>query len=691
MKPIKLMILLALLLFLTARPSCAEDEITIKGDKMTYDKADDTVRAEGNVIILHQGITVTSQSGSYNRSTGLATANGNVVIRKGQDTLRGEWATLDTVSGRGEMHNGTATRKSSNVTLLGDTIIRNGDGTLTLKTTDLTTCDIADPSWKFSSNHLDVNLEGYAVGRDIVFYIRNTPVFYMPWFAFPATEENMSGLLFPKIGNSRKRGFSFDVPFYWAISPSQDAVFDVDILSKRGVGLGVDYRYARKRGSEGELFGYLIYDRMADRWRGRLNGTHEEIISPDLNMRASINLTTDRKFRKDYGEENGDYNKHSDDTIVNALKTWQNFALTANLRYSQDYYAPNNRNTLQTLPEIGLSVVRQRLFATPVYFDLDSTVSNFDRDNGPSGRRFHAFPRLTLVTGLPGYLNATIYAGTHLRGYDTENIPAGSGTSHTASNQLPEAGATVSSSFVRIYEINGEHLKKIRHELTPEISYRYATARDQSRLPFYDYNDRLVHQNVVYYGITSHLGGRFQNGETTEYRDISTIRLMQGYSFSGERRDQLTMVDDSRHMSDAILESETWLHPRLRLLFDARYDLNDNRLSSAAPGLEYNDREDNSASVYYRMSRNRITTTNQVEYLEANLSTRYFRPWTLEYSTRYSFDRPGFLESVYSAEYRHQCWSVKFTFRDRRGNPSFTVNFNLAGLTDGGLGRSRQQ
>jgi LPS-assembly protein len=59
-----------------------------------------------------------------------------------------------------------------------------------------------------------------------------------------------------------------------------------------------------------------------------------------------------------------------------------------------------------------------------------------------------------------------------------------------------------------------------------------------------------------------------------------------------------------------------------------------------------------------------------------------FKPWGFSYSNRYSFDRGNFLESIYSAEYRHQCWSVTLSYRDKRViNPgqSVTVSFNLLG------------
>lgn len=682
-----LLTFLACLLLLTANVSGAAEDIIIKADTMNTNETDGTVNADGNVVMEWGGMTLTAKRATYNRSTGILAAYDNVVVNKDGDKLQGEWVTLDINNGRGELHKGIASIQNSTIHFTGDRIVRNDDGTLQLNDTELTTCELPNPSWKFSAEKLDVDLLGYAIGRNIIFHIKDTPVLYIPWIAFPAVREKRSGLLFPKLGQSSKRGFQLDIPLYWVISPSQDATIDVDIQTKRGVGLGVDYRYQRKRGSEGNLSGYLIYDYLEARWRGQVYQSHKEIFSPDLNLRSSINLTTDRTFLLDFGEKSGDYNRQSNDTIINALKTWQNYALTANLRYSEDYYTLNNSATLQTLPEIGLAAVRQQLFSTPLFFDMDATATNYYREDGPIGQRLHAFPRLSLISGLPGYLNATFYAGAHLRGYNTDNIPSTSGIHDTDGNLLPEAGLTLSSSFSRVYNVNGEHLKKLRHELTPEISYRYASDRDQTRLPFYDFDDRLIHQNLIYYGVTSHLGGRFQYGETTEYQDISRIRLMQGYSFEGTRRDQLTMVDDSHPFSDIILETETRLHDHAKLTFDARYDVHNNRISYAAPGVEFDDKQGTNASLSYRMSRNAVTTSNQVEYLEAHISTRRFKPWTFGYSTRYSFDKGGTLESVYSVEYRHQCWSVNVAVHERSGNPSVSFNFNLAGLTDGGLAR----
>ena len=398
--------------------------------------------------------------------------------------------------------------------------------------------------------------------------------------------------------------------------------------------MGLDYRYLRSRNSTGELGGYLIYDLNTNNPRGVLAQSHREIFSPEMNLRSSINMTSDRTVLSDYGQKNGVYNLQSNDSTINFLKTWQNLALTANARYTQDYYSQSNSATLQTLPQIGLAGVRQQIFSSPLYFDFDSFATNFYAESAVRGQRFYGNPRLTLVTGIPGYLNVSVFGGAHLRAYHTDNIPPNSQIQDVDGSLLPEAGVRLSTSFSRVYDINGEKLQKLRHEITPEIAYTLNMDQNQSRLPNYDYLDRIVYQNIVYYSLTSFLGGKFRNGDTSEYRDLLRLKLMQGYSFSGGRPDLLTAVDTHRPFTDLTLGSEAWLHPQTKLTLDASYNVYGNYISSVAPGAEFDDKRGTTAAVNYHMEH------NQVDYIEGRLSTKLLKPWTFGYTARYSFNSP---------------------------------------------------
>lgn len=653
-----------------------EEGLKITANSMEHNQADDLLTAKGAVVIQWQDATLTSDSAVYDRTGKSIKANGHVVITKGGDTVKGESVKIELDSGRGELVAGTLLLKQNNMHITGDTITRTGEYDYSARRGSYTTCDDETPAWKFVADNLDMTVDQYGTAKHVVFYIKDIPVLYFPYAVFPVKRERQSGFLFPRFGWSGKKGAETDIFYYWAISPSQEATINLDIQTKRGVGTGLDYRYLRKQGSTGNLGGYLIYDLNKDTPRGFIAQSHREILSPDMNIRTSINMTTDRLFLSDYGEKSGEYNRQSNDSTINFLKTWQQYALTANLRYTQDYYATSNNRTLQTLPEIGLAGVRQQIFATPLYFDLDSTATNFYRENGLRGQRFYGNPRLTLVTGFPGYLNVSLTAGVHARAYVTDNSDSSNAARPSDGSLLPQAELRVSSSLSRVYGVNGEQLKKLRHELIPELTYRIAPQQDQSRLPLYDTRDRIAHLNILQYSLTSLLGGKFSRGESDEYRDLMRLKLSQGYSFDGFRQDLLTKNDLQRPWTDVLLESETWLHPQLQMTFDARFNVYDSYLSSTATGLQFDDKHGTTAGLSYQMWR------NDVDYLEGRLVTRLFNPWALGYTTRYSLDRRNFLESVYSAEYRHQCWSILVSYNDRHfpsHRPSVNVSFNLMG------------
>ncbi|GAC1468724.1 MAG: hypothetical protein PVSMB11_04400 [Desulfuromonadaceae bacterium] len=388
----------------------------------------------------------------------------------------------------------------------------------------------------------------------------------------------------------------------------------------------------------------------------------------------AVNATSDRTFLNDYGEKSGDYNRQSSDTTINTLKTWQNYAVTSYLRYTEDLYAADNRATVQTLPSLGVAGVRHSIFSLPLYFDLDGSIDNLYREAAPSGQRLYLFPRITLLPFQSSYLQATLFAGAHIRGYATDKRDSSSEIQASTGDLLPEAGVRLSTSLTRIYDANFHLLKKIRHEIIPELRDSFAPERDQQRLPLYDYTDRIIHRNMITLSATSLMNGKFVSGDTTEYRDISRIKLSADYAIEGGRRDLLTLVESQRPWSDLILESDMWLARVLRITFDARYNLYENHLSTAVAGVEVDDREGNSIGVGYQMAR------NEVEYLEGRLSTKLIKPLNLSYTARYSFDRSDFLEAVYATEYHHKCWSVNLAVHQRPGNQSYTVNFNLAGL-----------
>lgn len=671
-----LMLLLLIPTALMAAEQPGAEGMVIKADRMDHDAASDLLVATGKVEMTWQDMTMTADQATFNRTDKILVATGNVIMIKAGDTMWGDRLVMDTETGRSEMENGHIFMTKGNFRADGRQIAKLGDDQYALHQGGLTTCDAETPSWKFGATDLDVTVEEFATGTNVIFYVKDVPVFYFPYLILPVKRERQSGLLFPRFGTSTKRGVFVDIPVYWAISPSQEATFDLDIQAKRGVGLGTDYRYLRSRTSTGSAGGYIIYDNNENKVRGQFVQFHKEQLPDNLSLTTSINLTSDRTYLLDYAEKNGDYNRQFYDSRIVLTKFWDHWLTAAQGIYTQEFNSGNSNTTiLQRAPELLLYGVREKLPYLPLHLDLDLVTTNYYREQGMQGQRAILTPQLISTNTLfGGRLNAQLSAGAELHAYNVSEADAG--VKEQAAIIIPKFNAELGSSFSRTFDGSLLGFSRLRHELAPSLSYRYVVERDQTSYPLFDQNDRLGHQNALYLSLASHLGGKLEKeGGGAEYRYLQTLRLKQGYSFSGERPDTLGLVtDDNRPWSNLTLESETWLHRNVRLLADAGFNHYDKRISSTALGGDITDGRGNNAGASYRKA------DQQVEYLESRIGLALFKPVYLNYTNRYSFDKQDFLEQVASIEYRHQCWSIIASYRERLGERSWTININLGGL-----------
>ena len=659
--------------------SAAGGRLTVNSDLLTHDTATDTYTAEGKVKLESGATTLYADRALLKESEGTAEAWGNVRVLKGDDILTGDRLIMDLATNAGKVGNARLFQKKANFHLIADEIYRLGPDNYYVARGSFTTCDGDPPSWKFTASDLNVTMEGYAAGTNSIFYIRDVPVFYSPFILFPTKKERQTGFLTPRAGSSSKKGFSLNVPFYWAISASQDATAELDIQTKRGAGTALNYRYIRRRGSEGDFTGYLFYDTNRERFRGNINQKHLEIVSPSFSFKSDIHLATDRDFFRDFGEISGDYNRQKLDSRVSFAKNWSLLSLGTEFNYIQDLDAPNNRATLQRLPTVTVTGIRQRLGQMPLFLSYDGIFDHFYRDEGMRGVRGNIRPALTLNQNLFRNFDLTVFGGYRARLYETQQ---GGDFNGYHGDLLPDMGASLSTTVSRVFNAGIGSLAKVRHQLVPEVSYGYVPEKNQERLPNYDFNDRIVAQNMVTYSLASYLTGRFQSGEAPPaYRELLYLKVTQGYDIRESRRDLLTLVDERRPFTDVRLEARVSPHQQATLSMDSRYNPYEGRFSLLNLNVDIATPDNkNFAGVGYRFAR------NEVEYMEGRLGFALVKPFVFHYTARYSFDKRDFLESLYTLEYKHQCWSVLFSYRERLDNSTllknreFLVTFTLYGI-----------
>jgi LPS-assembly protein len=655
----------------SAETSALPGKLQVRADSLTHEQRDDVITATGSVEMDWDGSKLYADIAKYYRARGVVSASGGVKLEKDGDIFVGESAELEIETKKGVVNKADIFIKTNNLHLKGERVVKSSDQDFSIQAGTLTTCDGKSPAWRFRVDDLNLTLDDFAVGRNAVFYVRDMPVFWLPVFVFPAKTERQSGFLFPTIGHSSKKGAFLELPFYWALSQSSDLTATPDLQSRRGTGFGLEYRYMGYNKGDGTDRGYLIYDRQQERFRGEIDLKQQVNFTDDTYLRADLNLTLDRDYFRDFGTTSGEYNKQYLESVAFVTHRSDDLLYTAGAIYNDDLYASDNQSTLQLLPFAAVSGTGRKLGSTPLFYSFAGNIVNFDRQQGDTGQRVQLSPRLTFPVHGGHHLSGSFWGGYNQRFYRSDSPGVENGWRERG---LFEAGGALRTEFARVYELKLGDAERVKHQISPEISYSFTQRRDQSSLPFFDFDDRVLGGDLLTFSVLNSLIGRSSTGENVQYRDLLRFLASQGYQLSGDHRDLEVIVDQSRPFTDTRAMLELFPLPKWRFFSDNRFSPYSGNVTNASVGAEVGDPKGTRAFLDYHHAEKRL------DYIEGRVTYSDLKPYTFSASGRYSFDKPGFLETLYSVEYKHQCWGLTFSYRDRIDNREFAVSFNLSGI-----------
>lgn len=107
------------------------------------------------------------------------------------------------------------------------------------------TCAPTSPAWRVKASHIVLNKNtgrGYATHAKI--YVKDVPVFYIPYLNFSIDRQRKSGFLWPIVGlSSTQWGPYFLAPYYWNMAPNYDMTITPGYLAKRSFQISDNYRY----------------------------------------------------------------------------------------------------------------------------------------------------------------------------------------------------------------------------------------------------------------------------------------------------------------------------------------------------------------------------------------------------------------------------------------------------------------
>jgi Tat protein translocase TatC len=204
------------------------------------------IRLGGRAATLRDGAQLEADQIVYDgQQCGRITADGEPrMFEKGQQPLIGRTMTFSTCADSsrgviGEAFTALAER-GANWFMRGHLAVDSGGKRLYGARTEFTSCDLPDPHYHFVAGRVKWVSQSIIVARPAVLYVRDVPVFWLPFIFQDTKRDRSSGILIPRFGfndivrtNRNYNRQVTNVGYYWAPNDYIDATASLDWYANR--------------------------------------------------------------------------------------------------------------------------------------------------------------------------------------------------------------------------------------------------------------------------------------------------------------------------------------------------------------------------------------------------------------------------------------------------------------------------
>lgn len=408
-----------------------------------------------------------------------------------------------------------------------DEFAQNEPKVYELSRTSFSTCPPVNPAWRVKASHLVLNKNtgrGYATHARI--FVKDVPVFYIPYLNFSIDHQRKSGFLWPTVSNRTSSsniyagsGMIFAAPFYWNMAPNYDMTITPAYLSWRGVRLSDKFRYLSSIGhgdlNVSVLPGDQYFGVFQEYARTTYTGSTNNVIQAELSR--LLNASSTRKglsWRDDthlntHWSTHVDFNYAGDDYYLRDFGSNPNeFTQNQLLQIGELFYKSENWNfitrlqTYQVLHPIDGSQVDNQYMRFPqlildgdypdqalgleyfikteaTHFDIRNTPGT--AQNQPIGNRLHLQPGISLPVYQP-YFFFNPRMQVSMTGYNLyQTNPTNAPTS--AQRTIPIFDLATGLALSRDMTLFTHGFEQT---LEPQIYYTYIPYRNQASIPIFD-------------------------------------------------------------------------------------------------------------------------------------------------------------------------------------------------------------
>ena len=536
-------------------------DIYFSADELQSESKANLVTASGNVEIIREDLTLRADKVSYDKNNDHISAQGNVILVE----KNGNVVFADKINLKEHMQD--ADVENIKVVLLDKTRMaaqsfhKKADNRKVLRKAVYTPCNVCRteaPLWQIKAGKVIHNPEDKNIEYQNAFLeIKDVPVLYTPYFSHPdPSVKHRSGFLFPRFMSNNYLGASIQPQYFWDISPQENMIFNPILSTEKGIvysGIFNKYFY------RGELnaSGTFLQDRDDDnKNRGNLflYGRYE--LNDYWVADTDINYASDHSYLKDMSLP-----KKDDSWLTSRLRfqafDYRNYASVESYYYDMLSYNLQKSNRPYVLPIMGYenysapdrygAYTKTALNAASVYHKEDDSTQRLTMINSwnlpytsPYGEKYKLSASLKSdLYYIDRYLNPEneVYSGTTARiipqiGLEWR-LPFIKNTTNTSQILEPIIVAAVAPN-------QDNQPDKIPNEDSQDIELTDVNIFDLDRYSGYDRNDT---GSRVSYGL---------NWSAYDKKWGRTAFLLaQTYEFNQEDN-LLNQANETSHLSDYI-------------------------------------------------------------------------------------------------------------------------------------------
>jgi LPS-assembly protein len=679
----------------SAGPSTSQDEIEAPPERITFEvpfppekgggqavgaagaleyQGQDLVVATGAVEFNYQSLRLQAERVEVELQTKTLTAEGNVILDDGPRRLSAERLVYNLETQTGTAYEARAF-VDPDIFFTGTEISKTGANNYTVTHGTITSCsEDRVPDWSFRLGKARVNVEGFAKVKNTTLRLKKMPLLYSPYLIFPASTDRASGLLFPNIGYSDRRGAILGLAYYQTFGDSYDATIYADAYGEDYYGLGTEFRYRPSHTTSGRFEGFAIDDPIENttRWKAWWEHTSDSL---PFNMRGRVSYRdfSDFDFFRDFERNFNDVSIRSLYSTAYISGNWGSHSLNLLVDERETFIRSDSLVTQRQLPELEYRLRPMQLGKLPLYLQLLTSVNYFqiDRTEGlqASYGRADLAPTLTLPLSYWPWLSVSLSASGRATWYgdsltDDKQAFRGEELTRTFPSGTVEV---IGPSFSRVFEKKLGSFGKFKHIVEPRWTYLFIDEfEDQELVPLFDEVDTFQDRTIIGVSLVNRLLAKPADEASPEgAREILSFEIGQAFSLRDEQPFEQSR-DGTMSTTDGPIGALLRFNPSRAVSFEtrARYSTLFNTVDQASilSGIRLKNHAFGLTWLVQKDAELDNTRTHQIRFgTDITLVRNRLR---MQNQLNYDFVRGFMQQHRHILHYTSQCYGLRLEYRE---------------------------